>query len=115
MKRKTLLALLLATSMAASMTVATGSVAFAETEEATEETADDAEATDDAEAADDAEATDDTADADKEAADKVAALIDAIYVQERNDDTDAQCKEAKEAWDALTDAQKELVDRKSVV
>lgn len=110
MKRKTLLALLLATSMAASMTVATGSVAFAETEEATEETADDAEATDDAEAADDAEATDDTADADKEAADKVAALIDAIYVQERNDDTDAQCKEAKEAWDALTDAQKELVE-----
>ena len=110
MKRKTLLALLLATSMAASMTVATGSVAFAETEEATEETADDAEATDDAEAADDAEATDDTADADKEAADKVAALIDAIYVQERNDDTDVQCKEAKEAWDALADAQKELVE-----
>ena len=52
----------------------------------------------------------DTADADKEAADKVAALIDAIYVQERTDDTDEQCKEAKEAWDALTDAQKELVE-----
>ena len=118
MKRKTLLALLLAASMAASMTVATGSVAFAETEEATEETADDAEAADDAEetaddaeAADDAEeASDETADADQEAADKVAALIDAIYVQERTDDTDAQCKEAKEAWDALTDAQKELVE-----
>ena len=105
MKRKTLLALLLAASMAASMTVATGSVAFAETEEATEETADDAEAADDAE-----EASDETADADQEAADKVAALIDAIYVQERTDDTDAQCKEAKEAWDALTDAQKELVE-----
>ena len=59
---------------------------------------------------DDAEAADDTADADKEAADKVAALIDAIYVQERTDDTDEQCKEAKEAWDALTDAQKELVE-----
>ena len=55
-------------------------------------------------------AADDTADADKEAADKVAALIDAIYVQERTDDTDEQCKEAKEAWDALTDAQKELVE-----
>ena len=110
MKRKSLLALLLAVSMAASMTVATGSVAFAETE-ATEEAADDAEeTTDDAEAADDAESTDDTADADQEAADKVAALIDAIYVQERTDDTDAQCKEAKEAWDALTDAQKELVE-----
>ena len=50
-----------------------------------------------------------SADADQEAADKVAALIDAIYVQERNDNTDEQCKEAKEAWDALTDAQKELV------
>ena len=40
----------------------------------------------------------------------MAALIDAIYVQERTDDTDAQCKAAKEAWDALTDAQKELVE-----
>ena len=115
MKRKSLLAILLAASMAASMT-ATATVAFAETEEATEETTDDAEAADDAEEADDAETTDDaeeaddTADADKEAADKVAALIDAIYVQERTDDTDKQCKEAKEAWDALTDAQKELVE-----
>ena len=51
-----------------------------------------------------------SADADQEAADKVADLIDAIYVQERNDNTDEQCKEAKEAWDALTDAQKELVE-----
>jgi len=49
-------------------------------------------------------------DSDQEAADKVAALIDAIYVQERTDDTDAQCAEAKEAWDALTDAQKEMVE-----
>ena len=48
--------------------------------------------------------------ADKKAADKVAALINAIYVQERNDKTDEQCAEAKEAWDALTDAQKELVE-----
>ena len=40
----------------------------------------------------------------------VADLIDAIYVQERTDDTDKQCKEAKEAWDKLTDAQKELVE-----
>ena len=46
----------------------------------------------------------------KEAAKKVADLIDAIYVQERNDNTDEQCKEAKAAWDALTDAQKELVE-----
>ena len=49
-------------------------------------------------------------DADQVAADNCAALIDAIYVQERTDETDAQCAAAKEAWDALTDAQKELVE-----
>ena len=49
-------------------------------------------------------------DADQVAADNCAALIDAIYVQERTDSTDAQCAAAKEAWDALTDAQKELVE-----
>ena len=48
--------------------------------------------------------------ADEVAAKKVADLIDAIYVQERNDNTDEQCEEAKAAWDALTDAQKELVE-----
>ena len=58
-------------------------------------------------AADDAQ---NTADADKAAADHVAALIDAIYVQERTDETDAQCEEAKAAWDALTDAQKAMVE-----
>ena len=47
---------------------------------------------------------------DQAAADNVAALIDAIYVQSRTDDTDAQCEAAKAAWDALTDAQKELVE-----
>lgn len=48
--------------------------------------------------------------ADEMAAKNVADLIDAIYVQERNDDTDAQCEEAKAAWDALTDTQKEMVE-----
>ncbi|WP_156182481.1 sirohydrochlorin cobaltochelatase [Faecalibacterium prausnitzii] len=48
--------------------------------------------------------------ADELAAKNVADLIDAIYVQERTDDTDAQCEAAKAAWDALTDAQKELVE-----
>ena len=51
-----------------------------------------------------------TAEADQAAADKVAALIDAIYVQERTEETDAQCEAAKTAWDALTDAQKALVE-----
>lgn len=53
---------------------------------------------------------DTTKDSDQAAADKVAKLIDDIYVQERTDKTDEQCKAAKEAWDALTDAQKELVE-----
>lgn len=46
---------------------------------------------------------------DQAAADEVAKLIDAIYVQERNENTDEQCEAAKAAWDALTDTQKELV------
>ena len=88
-----------------------GAVASAESTEATTEATTEAatEATTEAatEAATEAgsEASDDQA-----AADKVAALIDAIYVQERTDDTDAQCEEAKAAWDALTDAQKALVE-----
>ncbi len=47
---------------------------------------------------------------DEELAKNVADLIDAIYVQEWTDKTDAQCAAAKAAWDALTDAQKELVE-----
>lgn len=47
---------------------------------------------------------------DKDAADAVAEMIDAIYVQERTEDTDKQCEQAKAGWDALTDAQKELVE-----
>ena len=58
----------------------------------------------------DAKTEDTKEDSDQVAADKVAKLIDDIYVQERTDKTDEQCKEAKEAWDALTDAQKELVE-----
>ena len=95
MKRKTMLALMLAVSMTCSMGAAT--TAMAAEDSATEENA---------EAADTTEASD----ADQKAADKVAALIDKIYVQERNDTTDEDCKAAKEAWDALTDAQKELVE-----
>ena len=47
---------------------------------------------------------------DQAKADEVAALIDAIYVQERTENTDQQCADAKAAWDALTDVQKELVE-----
>ena len=73
---------------------ATGDAAASETEEATEEEADTAE----------------SEDADQMSADNVAALIDAIYVQERTENTDQQCADAKAAWDALTDVQKELVE-----
>ena len=48
--------------------------------------------------------------AEKKAAKKAPDQTDPIYVQERNDNTDEQCEEAKAAWDALTDAQKELVE-----
>ena len=113
MKRKSMLALLLAVSMTCSMTAATGTVAFASDDAATEEATDDTEAAaDDADAADTEEASDDTTEAsddDQKAADEVGALIDKIYVQERTDTTDEDCKAAKEAWDKLTDAQKELV------
>ena len=51
-----------------------------------------------------------TVDADQAAADNVAALIDAIYVQRRTEETDAQCAAAKEAWDALTKTQKAMVE-----
>lgn len=45
----------------------------------------------------------------REAADAVGRLIDAIYVQERTADTDRLCREAREAWDSLSDAEKEMV------
>ena len=72
---------------------------------ASDDTAAEAAADDATEADDSAETSDDQA-----AADNVAALIDKIYVQERTDTTDEDCKAAKDAWDALTDAQKELVE-----
>ena len=96
MKRKTMLALMLAVSMTCSMGAAT--TAMAADESATEENADTADTTTEA------------SDEDQKAADNVADLIDKIYVQERTDTTDEDCKAAKEAWDALTDAQKELVE-----
>ena len=112
MKRKSMLALLLAVSMTCSMTAATGAVAFASDDTATEESADDAteETADDAEADEASDDTTEASDDDQKAADEVAALIDKIYVQEITDTTDDDCKAAKEAWDKLTDAQKALVE-----
>lgn len=75
---------------------------------AVEEEAEEPEVTEEPEEADDAAEGGEVSDQD--AADEVAALIDAIYVQERTDETDAQCEAAKAAWDALTDEQKALVE-----
>ena len=86
------------------------------TQETTEEATQNEDTTEDAAASETEEATEEetdaaeSEDADKMAADNVAALIDAIYVQERTENTDQQCADAKAAWDALTDAQKELVE-----
>ena len=104
---KKALALLMAAVMLMSMLTACGNKDVADdtndnnvsTTEATQATADTKDNTDAP-----------TADADQAAADKVAALIDAIYVQARTEETDAQCEAAKAAWDALTDAQKALVE-----
>lgn len=99
MKNKMVRALVLGLTMSTIMM--TGSVAtFAEEAEVTEETAE----------TEGAEEEGETADADKEAADNAAALIDKIYVQERTETTDEDCKAAKEAWDALTDEQKALAE-----
>ena len=78
----------------------------AQTEEENMENAEEKDASDQA---DETEGAEEEA-SDQTAADEVAALIDAIYVQKRTEDTDAQCAQAKAAWDALTDAQKELVE-----
>ena len=109
--KKKIVVLMLSAAMTMSMMTGCGNTAKDDSASTTTETTKDAEATEEAEPTEEEteEATDDSA-SDQEAADKVAALIDQIYVQERNDNTDEQCKEAKEAWDALTDAQKELVE-----
>ena len=96
--KKKLIVLMLSMSMTAALV--SGSTAETAVESTATETVQ--------ETATEAETAD--AESDQEAADKVAALIDQIYVQERNDNTDEQCAEAKAAWDALTDAQKELVE-----
>ena len=106
MKRK-IVALLCTAAMTCTLLAGCGQSGAdtADTAAETAETAETAEETETEDAA--AEETGEVSD--QEAADNVAALIDAIYVQERTDETDAQCTAAKEAWDALTDAQKELV------
>ena len=103
MKRR-IVAVVLATVLGAVCITGCGNTQ--ETVESTAQVSTEAQATQATETA----ATESTEDADQAAADEVAALIDAIYVQERTENTDKQCADAKAAWDALTDAQKELVE-----
>ena len=119
MKRKALLAVLMSISMTCSMGFA-GAASATETETETAAATETASETETAAAAETASETETAAateaaseageDADQAAADEVAALIDKIYVQERTDTTDEDCAAAKAAWDALSDAQKELVE-----
>ena len=103
MKRR-IVAVVLATVLGAVCITGCGNTQ--ETVESTAQVSTEAQTTQAAETA----ATESTEDADQAAADEVAAMIDAIYVQERTENTDKQCVDAKAAWDALTDAQKELVE-----
>ena len=98
MKNKTVKALALLMTVTTVSMMGASSI-YASDTETTEAAAEETEA-----------AGEESADADQQAADNVAALIDKIYVQERTETTDDDCKAAKEAWDALTDAQKELVE-----
>ena len=111
MKKRVLVALL-ATALTISVISGCGSTKTEDASSSATKTASSADAkntsSSSAEASSDADKA--SANSDQKAADKVAALIDAIYVQERTDKTDEQCKAAKEAWDNLTDAQKELVE-----
>ena len=112
MKNKTVkaLATLLAITTVSMMGTAGVMASDNTAEDTTTEAAADTEAADDADAAETTDDSTEASDDDQAAADNVAALIDKIYVQERTDTTDEDCKAAKEAWDALTDAQKELVE-----
>ena len=96
-------AVAMAAALSAALLVGCGSTAASTDSAAASTVADES-------AAEDAEKTADEEDADEVAAKNCADLIDAIYVQERSADTDAQCEAAKAAWDALTDTQKELVE-----
>ena len=124
--KKKVAAIILSAVMAGALLAGCGSSAgssSAPAESAAEETKEEAGGEETAEDAGDTAETDaapaaDTAAAaagqvaktDEELAAECAALIDAIYVQERTETTDADIAAARAAWDALTDEQKAMVE-----
>ena len=103
MKRNKLLALILSLAMAAFLLAGCASNE-APAEEPAEEVVE--------EAAEEVEEVEEEVEEEPEVdpVQECADLIDAIYVQEWTEDTEAQCLAAKAAWDALTDEQKEQVE-----
>ena len=125
--KKRIVATLISATLVCALVTGCGGGAGAGSSQAPAEAAQEAEAAEqaaDETAQADAQAADETAQADAQAdtqateagktdeelAKECADLIDAIYVQQRTETTDADIAAAKAAWDALTDAQKEMVE-----
>ena len=113
--KKKLTLILLASALTAALLAGCGGSTAPASQEAKEETAEEAEAPEETPEAEaevpEAEAPEAEAGmTDEEAAADAAAKIDAIYVQARTETTDADIRAARDAWNALTDAQKEMVE-----
>ncbi|MBQ3392526.1 MAG: sirohydrochlorin cobaltochelatase [Lachnospiraceae bacterium] len=115
MKRK-MTAMVMSAVLAGALLTACGGSGAQSAAPAAEETAKEEQETEEAgtqeaeEPAAEAEAEAAGGEEDQAAADTCQALIEKIQVQERTETTDADIAAAKEAWDALTDAQKALVE-----
>ena len=113
--KKKLTLILLASALTAALLAGCGGSTAPASQEAKEETAEEAEAPEETPEAEaevpEAEAPEAEAGmTDEEAVVDAAAKIDAIYVQARTETTDADIRAARDAWNALTDAQKEMVE-----
>ena len=113
--KKKLTLILLASALTAALLAGCGGSTAPASQEAKEETAEEAEAPEETPEAEaevpEAEAPEAEAGmTDEEAVADAAAKIDAIYVQARTETTDADIRAARDAWNALTDAQKEMVE-----
>ena len=110
--KKRVLRTVVALAVSAAMLAGCGSAANEATEQTSQEEVTEAQAPVTIEAREETEkVTEETAEiSDEEKASEVAALIDAIYVQKWTEETDDLCAQARAAWDALSDAQKDMVE-----